>query len=38
LLIILKEMHERAKMATEAGAAHLARRGKKAEGSEPPVC
>ena len=37
LLIIVKEMHERAKTAMEAEAAHLAVRRKKAEGSEPSV-
>jgi hypothetical protein len=38
LLIIIKEMHERAKMAIEAEAAHLAVRRKTEEGGEPPVC
>jgi hypothetical protein len=38
LLIILKEMHERAKTAIDAEAAHLAVRRKKEEGSEPSVC
>jgi hypothetical protein len=38
LLIIVKEMHERAKAAMEAEAALFAVPRKKGEGSEPSVC
>jgi hypothetical protein len=37
MLIIVKEMHERAKTAMEAETAHLAVRRKKPEGREPSV-